>query len=1051
MGRDTTTVENALGLNTTKASLYLTSPAQLKLHPELALVAFSIRHAWSILELDGVLVIDNQPAAYLKESRTSFPKNEVEGWIKFLWNHGTAPLLILMEPTNITVHSSMTRPPADEGITWSGTSLVDTWNIVAETMEQNSLSGYLRKIETGEIYRSHKEKFDTENAVDKCLMENLHHLRNGLGFTDPELAHNLLGRILFISFLCDRKFLKARHFPDDTTDLKSFFSAHRGKGKRGIKILYETLFPILQKEFNGSMFTPEMGAEREEITPADFDLIADFLNREEIESGQMTLPFSVYDFSHIPVETISAIYEDFLDAEDSGEKQELGAFYTPRHLAEMVLGIATEGGKNVGDWKFLDPSCGSGVFLVIAFNLLAEHWQFHQGNEKRKKPTRINALLNILLNQIRGVDVEPTACRIAAFSLYLALFEKVQPVELDEFKASLKGKPILPNLLSPTPANRDGVATVSCMDFVRKGSDLPEDFDCVIGNPPWGKRGKKQIAFPFVTAAPERIKQTGRVCFVLPTTMLVGEQGTMDKTWFVGNKVDSVINLADFQNQLFVGPDYPCFVIRYGSGDAGENHSIRYLTPSANSYDNRRGLIPLEAGDEKHVTYDEIRNCKTNAAFRLLWVSRFRASERDLKFLQRLWMMPQLADSMIENGGEKPPLIKGVGFKPFYTGETKDTQSDLPKKWRKDPYLETLRDDELVILANDCYRQNVGDFLAKHTSRKGTPASTEVLRRRPDERIFHAPIVLHNVGFTKFAFYGDSGNPVRFQHSVHSIASQTGDYRAIALLTAFLQSSLAKYLIYFSAAGWIAGRNQIHMEDKMHLPFPLPGSPYAVRNSQKLADEMLEALEDLSAKKAKLKELLDPEITRQARYRLNELVFQYYGVGKQERILVEDLCEILEPSSRPGAKKTKGKALLPPNDERKEIQVYAATLCKSLNDFSARFGSCGHVEFEASLKPRKSSRLRFVALKFIPADEAAKSKGKAEASVDFSAALSRMEEAVIRDDTPFQYLRGFKYLEKDDILILKPDILRHWTRTAALNDADEIIGHLVGDNTKSRK
>jgi hypothetical protein len=185
MSRVSTTIENALGLNTTKASLYLTSPDQLMLHPELAMVAFSVRHAWKILKLDGVLIIDNQPAAYLKQSATAFQKARIEDWIRFLWNHGTAPLLILIEPTNIAVHSSMTRPPSQEGKPWSELSIVESWSIVAEALEQNSLSEYLRRIETGEIYRAYSDKFNTENAVDRCLMENLHHLRNQLSCPQP--------------------------------------------------------------------------------------------------------------------------------------------------------------------------------------------------------------------------------------------------------------------------------------------------------------------------------------------------------------------------------------------------------------------------------------------------------------------------------------------------------------------------------------------------------------------------------------------------------------------------------------------------------------------------------------------------------------------------------------------------------------------------------------------------------------------------------------------------------------------------------------------------
>ncbi len=1046
MRQSTQDIENALGLKTTRASLYLSSPDDLARHPELASVAFSIRQAWENLKLDGVLIIDDQPAAYLKHRGRAIPTDEKEPWIRFLWNQGTAPLLLLIEPTKIEVHSAMFRPPASKDSRWSESSLVDTWAIVAEALEQNSLSDYLRKIETGQIYRDdHQQKFEAENAVDRCLMRNLNEIRKRLGFRDKKIAHNLLGRLLFISFLCDRGFLTKQHFPGKANNLKEFFSINRGLGNKAVKLLYDNLFANLQREFNGSMFSPDMKPEQECLTPEKFDLLADFLNGEEISTGQMTLPFWVYDFRHIPVETISAIYEDFLEAEDAQGKHELGAYYTPRHLAEMVVNIAIQNRKDVGSSRFLDPSCGSGVFLVIAFNLLAEHWQFHQGNGNRHKHTRINALLDILLNQIRGVDKDPTACRIAAFSLYLALFEKVQPVELEEFKTSLKGKPILPNLLTPTPDNRDGFATITHADFIKDFQSLPDGFDCIVGNPPWGGRSSKQIAFPFVRDAPGKNRDGGITCFVLPTTMLVAEQGTLTQEWFGKNRVSTIVNLADYQNQLFVGPDYPCFIMSYSSEKPSKEHSICYLTPKVCNYDNRRGLIPLEPGDEKVIYGREIFACKNNVAFRLLWVSRFQASARDLKFLQRLWMMPTLGEITGEPDSEEiEPFIRGVGFQPYYPAETKGSSQPLPEDWKNSPYLDSGAKLDLIVTLADCNGQTVGSFLGKHLSRKGTKASLSLLRRMPDENIFYGPLLIHNVGFTNFAFYSSAKIPLRFQHAFHVIKGNGNDPRSVALLAAYFQSSLAKYLIFHSAAGWIAGRNQIHLEDKLHLPFPLPNSPYAAPDAENIMDQILTEFEKLAAAKKKQGAFFDPDESRLTKERLDELIYQYYGVGKNERILIEDTCRIHSPSVRPGGRKGKGPALMNPKDP--EIDSYQETLCQSINQFISKFGSRRKIAFESVLKPIQKSRLRLLVIRLI--DDGRK-KARAgplkpdQTSDEFSEILSRMEKALGNEDAPFQYLRGFKFLEEDHVYILKPDILRHWTRSAALNDADEIISHLA--------
>ena len=177
---------------------------------------------------------------------------------------------------------------------------------------------------------------------------------------------------------------------------------------------------------------------------------------------------------------------------------------------------------------------------------------------------------------------------------------------------------------------------------------------------------------------------------------------------------------------------------------------------------------------------------------------------------------------------------------------------------------------------------------------------------------------------------------------------------------------------------------------------------------------------------------------------MDELIYQYYGVGTNERILIEDTCRIYSPSVRPGGRKAKGPALLSPKDI--EIDSYQEILCESINHFISKFGARRKVAFESVLKPLQKSRLRLLVIRVT--DDGGKNRsaggGKSDDSMDgFSKILLRMEQALGKEDAPFQYLRGFKFLEEDHIFILKPDILRHWTRSTALNDADEIISHLA--------
>ena len=150
------------------------------------------------------------------------------------------------------------------------------------------------------------------------------------------------------------------------------------------------------------------------------------------------LRFWVYNFKHIPIELISAVYDRFL-GEREAERREHGAYYTPMFLADCVVSQAWEtlsaSAKEKGE--FLDPACGSGVFLVRSFQRLCENWrERHNG-----RTIRWDSLKNILL-RLHGWDLNGGAVRIAVFSLYIALLEQVDPPDIRQLIK--KGK-ILPS------------------------------------------------------------------------------------------------------------------------------------------------------------------------------------------------------------------------------------------------------------------------------------------------------------------------------------------------------------------------------------------------------------------------------------------------------------------------------------------------------------------------------------------------------------------------------------------------------------------------------
>jgi hypothetical protein len=142
--------------------------------------------------------------------------------------------------------------------------------------------------------------------------------------------------------------------------------------------------------------------------------------------------------------------------------------------------------------------------------------------------------MDILRNNLAGVDQNPTACAITAFSLYLAFLDQLKPSHIKELQ---KRRKVLPKLVFRQDTNiPESERIIRCEDFFNIDADeWRESFDVVIGNPPWTSiegptlkaedwcrarsrpLANRQLALAFVWKAPEHLAKCGKVCFLLPS------------------------------------------------------------------------------------------------------------------------------------------------------------------------------------------------------------------------------------------------------------------------------------------------------------------------------------------------------------------------------------------------------------------------------------------------------------------------------------------------------------------------------------------------------
>ena len=625
--------------------------------------AHVIRHAFDLLELDGVFCTEGAPIVFFKLVER-FALDDVLALHKQFWNHGGAPVLVLISSDRAEVYSGMSRPIRRDEVGAVPPSLVTTLaNLITAIPE------FLLAVESGSFFREHARSFDASRRVDRDLLSNLGDVRTKLSGGAPDaipldVLDALLCRLVFACYLFDRGVVGQRYLQElglgSATHLRDVLRQRPlSEAKAGLF----KIFSKLSEDFNGDLFSDNIEAEARLVSNEHVAILDDFFQGTQVRTGQRS--FWPYDFQYIPIETISAIYEHFLKAED----QDDGAFYTPRFLAEIVLDSALDGVGSLLNKRFLDPACGSGIFLVGLFNRIAEEWKV--ANPGARNDQRARELSRILQQNLFGVDINQTACRIAAFSLYLAYLDQLSPRDIQGLQEKGRALPRLiaePSNLAKRAAD-DVPGTIRCADFFEQ-QDFPNDVDLIVGNPPWGSTaGSKtlaglwcvhagkplpdsQIAAAFVWKAAAHVSATGRISLVLPHGVLFNHSPAavrFQRKWVEEHSIERVLNLADLRLFLFSEAIHPALVVNYrkAPGDA-QRDEIEYLTPKADWTTTQAEVIVVGATDRRSIRLSKLLSDLDGPDAPQLWTQNFWGSPRDLRFIDRMMLQPSACSRELE-------------------------------------------------------------------------------------------------------------------------------------------------------------------------------------------------------------------------------------------------------------------------------------------------------------------------------------------------------------------------------------------------------------------
>jgi hypothetical protein len=381
----------------------------------------------------------------------------------------------------------------------------------------------------------------------------------------PVLRRLLLLTVL-IKYLEDRGVFPEGWFKQFHTGAKSFIDLLQ----QGSPDTIRQLLGRLERKFNGDVFElPEDGGR---LTVKDLRRFADLIEARTLSSQRYL--WEQFSFRYIPVEVLSHLYQHFA-------QKGHGAVFTPPLVASLMLDYAMPYKQLTGKEKILDPTCGSGIFLVGAFRRLVHYWQ----SKNNWSQPDVNTLKGILKEGIFGIELQEEAVHLTAFSLALAVCDALHPNVI--WKELRFDKLVGTNLQ---------IGDFSGWLKSPKGIERREGFSVIVGNPPFmsklnadaeecrteQKRSANipdnQMAYFIAEQSGALLQKGGRLCLIQPQGFLYNEKARpFQKSYISENQLDAVLDFVSIRN-LYDGADPKTVALLSTKRKPAADHRILHLT-----------------------------------------------------------------------------------------------------------------------------------------------------------------------------------------------------------------------------------------------------------------------------------------------------------------------------------------------------------------------------------------------------------------------------------------------------------------------------------------
>ncbi|MBN2590430.1 MAG: N-6 DNA methylase [Sedimentisphaerales bacterium] len=969
---------------------------------------------------------------------------------RLIWNQDSVPFIIINSPECVRVYPGFCRGSENTSDKSSLQRILHTFNDACVDTIINTFSA--QAIDSGKVWKTWGQHISAEYRVDWQLLQNLKKLDSwlqGRGDLPRKDSHALIGKYLYLHYLRDRDILSKKKF--ERWELSSSDVFGRNASVNGLKHLLDKLDEWL----NGQVFPIDF-SRNGLIKNKHISRVAATFNGDEpndTDQWQLHLDFKAYDFSYIPIEVLSTVYEQFLH--DSGKEEQTsrgraaGAYYTPIPVVNLMLSELEEHKPLTRGMKVFDPACGSGAFLVQAYRRLIE--KEFPPSSKNPDPIELRELLE---SHFFGLDTDEDACNVAKLSLILTLLDYVHPPDL-ETDGKPGRKPRLPNLDNNIHCGNFFVSDSWQEALLRKKPDW------LVGNPPWKQLrannlreedepvldwikseeksrpvGNCQMARAFAWRVAEYANNNSEIALFLPAMTLFEEAAQKFRSrFFQEMKVHTVINFSNMRWVLsgnrFTAPSAAFFYHPQEPEQQTDNSEeiIRTYSPLIANQEATRTNARNKRNESWNiiVNVSEIRDVPLNSVTdgqSIPWKVAAWGSQLDIKLLQSIkkrfhsiGKLKEMGLLSISQGLELRSPESDEDIDPVNLPKNaKIVDVSLLKGWR-DFFL--LPDKAIIPLPKELTH-----------ARKG--------RAKLPLSVCHPPHVIVNQA-RSFAIYSEDFfiiPPVQI-----GIASTSNDRNILKALALFLNSDFAYYYEFFLSSTLGGWRKISKLKALRNIPTPILSISKSMLKKWANFYDYLANATLIAYKKSNLwnnennissikGSVVDQELIQE----LNKLVYDGLDLTHREQSLVHDFMYV-RSSLNDGCLGVE--ACRPPKNN--EIRNYAKHLQNELNDFIKGELSGRH---DIQIIHDKDSGM--ICVTFV---RNSKSKGLLSVlPADNSEAkeLERYRKNIIKEKSQWVYFnRNLRIYDNNKICIFKPMQMMHWTTTQARLDAMDILSESI--------